>query len=253
MSALPGKPARSRHRLVLWNIDLTLLDVGRVTRAAYAEAFRQVTGRPLVHVPQMAGSTESEIFFDALALNVAGAGPGERAGEELLGRFTDRLAGAFGARRDLLTRHGRLLAGAAGAVTAVGALPGVVQTVLTGAIRPNALEKLRAFGLERHFDTEIGGFGSEIYPKGALLLATRTRAADKYRADFGEGTTVYIGDSVRDVEAARVGGARPVAVATGRFSAGELRDAGAEVVLADLTDTPAVVRAVERLTVAGGR
>ncbi|MGD0246553.1 MAG: HAD family hydrolase, partial [Streptosporangiaceae bacterium] len=35
------------HRLVLWNIDLTLVDVVRVTRAAYAEAFPAVTGRPL--------------------------------------------------------------------------------------------------------------------------------------------------------------------------------------------------------------
>ena len=42
-------------RLVLWNIDLTLVDVGRVTRVAYAEAFRRVTGRPLVRLPQMAG------------------------------------------------------------------------------------------------------------------------------------------------------------------------------------------------------
>src|ERR1039457_3429991 len=52
-------------RLVLWNIDLTLVDVGRVTRGAYAEAFRRVTGRPLVQLPRMAGRIESEIFFDA--------------------------------------------------------------------------------------------------------------------------------------------------------------------------------------------
>ena len=50
------------HRLVLWNIDLTLVNVGRVTRAAYADAFRKVTGRPLVRLPQVAGRTESEIF-----------------------------------------------------------------------------------------------------------------------------------------------------------------------------------------------
>jgi hypothetical protein len=35
-------------RLVLWNIDLTLLDVGRVSRDAFADAFRRATGRPLV-------------------------------------------------------------------------------------------------------------------------------------------------------------------------------------------------------------
>jgi phosphoglycolate phosphatase len=246
--AVRSRPRRSViHRLVLWNIDLTLLDVGRITRAAYVDAFQDVTGRPLVQLPQQAGRTESEIFFDALELNDAGAGNGA---DELLARFTRALAAAFAARRALLTEQGRLLPGAAAAVAEVGRLPGVVQTVLTGCIRPNALEKLRAFGVERYFDTEIGGYGSEVYPKGAMLLATRGRAAEKYGVAFPEDTTVYLADSVRDVAAARTGGARCVAVASGRSSAGELREAGADLVLPDLADTAAVVRAVDRLTVA---
>jgi phosphoglycolate phosphatase-like HAD superfamily hydrolase len=236
------------HRLVLWNIDLTLVDVSRVTRAAYAAAFRQVTDRPLVRLPPMVGPTESEAFFEALALNPGARPPGGSEGEELLGRFTARLAEEFGARRTWLTEQGRLLPGAREAVAAVGRLPGVVQTVLTGSIRPNALEKLRAFGLESLVDTSIGGYGSDPYPKGAMLLHSRVRASEKYRADFVEQATVYVADSPRDVEAARVGGARLLAVATGRSSAGELRAAGADVVLADLADTAAVVEAVDRLT-----
>ena len=227
---------------------MTLLDVARPTRAAYADAFREVTGRPLVQLPQMAGRTESEIFFDALELNAVGQEPGDRADEELLGRFTRQLAVAFCARRGLLTEQGRLMPGARDAVAEVGRLPGVVQTVLTGAIRPNAIEKLRAFGMERFFDAEIGGYGSEVFPKGAMLLSARGRAAEKYGADFTERSTVYIADSSRDVEAARIGGARSLGVASGRSSAGELRDAGADAVLDDLTDPAAVVAAVDRLT-----
>jgi phosphoglycolate phosphatase len=232
----------------LWNIDLTLLDVGRTTRAAYADAFRAVTGRPLVQLPQMAGRSESEIFFEALAVNAAGQEPDEAAGEELLSRFTQQLAEEFGARRDLLTEQGRLMPGAKEALAEVGRLPGVLQTVLTGAIKPNAIEKLRAFGLEGFFDADAGGYGSEVYPKGAMLLNARGRAARRYGADFTERSTVYIGDSSRDVAAARMGGSRSLAVASGRSSAGELRDAGADVVLDDLTDTAAVVAAVDRLT-----
>lgn len=240
-------PEARIQRLVLWNIDLTLLDVSRVTRAAYADSFRKVTGRPLVQLPQLAGRSESEIFFEAAELNEATPGG---ATDELLDRFTRELAGAFGARRELLTQQGRLLPGAAAAVAEVASLPGVVQTVLTGGIRPNAIEKLRAFGLDRFFDTEIGGYGSEVYPKGATLLATRGRAAEKYGADFPEHATVFIADSVRDIHAARTGGARSVAVASGRSTAAELRDAGADAVLPDLADTAAVVAAVDRLTAA---
>jgi phosphoglycolate phosphatase-like HAD superfamily hydrolase len=234
--------------LVLWNIDLTLVDVGRVTRAAYADAFQRVTGRPLVRLPQMAGRTESEIFFEALALNEAAALASASTDQEVLGRFAAELAAAFGARRDLLTEQGRLLPGALAAVTEVGGLPGVVQTLLTGALKPNAIEKLHAFALERFFDTEVGGYGSEVYPKGALLLNARGRAAEKYGVQFTEEATAYVADSARDVAAARMGGARSVAVASGRSSAAELRDAGADVVLADLADTASVVRAIDRLT-----
>ena len=249
MSAQPAAPEDFLYRLALWNIGLTLLDVARVNRAAYAEAFRAVTGRPLIQVPQMAGRTDSETFFEALAVNATGPRAGDPAGEELLGRFVTQLAMAFRARRDLLTAQGQLMPGALDAVTKVWRLPGLVQTVVTGSIRPNAIEVLRAFGLARYLDTDIGGFGSEVYSKGGMLLNARGRAAEKYRADFTEHTTVYIADSTRDVEAAGIGGARSIGVASGRSSAGELRDAGADVVLDDLADTAAVVAAVDRLTV----
>ena len=248
MSAQPSAPRDVQHRLVLWNIGLTLVDAARVDRAAYAEAFRATTGRPLVQLPQMAGRTDSEIFFEALAVNATGPQPGDPAGEELLGRFAAQLAAAYRARRDLITTQGRLMPGARDAVAHVWRLSGTVQTVLTGAIRPNAIEVLRAFGLERYLDTEIGSFGSGVYPKGAMLLRARGRAAEKYRADFTEHTTVYIADSTRDVEAARIGGARSIGVASGRSSAGELRDAGADAVLDDLADTATVVAAVDQLT-----
>jgi phosphoglycolate phosphatase-like HAD superfamily hydrolase len=234
---------------VLWNIDQTLLDVGRVTRAAYADAFQRVTGRPLVRLPQMAGNTESEIFFEALELNTTRATDGGPGGEALLARFAGELATAFAARRSQLTQQGRLLPGALESVIAVGKLPGLVQTVVTGSIRPNAIVKLRAFGLDGYLDTGIGGYGSGAYPKGAMLLNTRGRAAEKYGTHFTEHSTVYIADSRRDVAAAGVGGARCVAVASGRSSAAELRDAGADVVLADLADTAAVLRAVDQVTV----
>ena len=45
-----------------------------------------------------------------------------------------------------------------------------------------------------------------------------------------------------------MGGARSVAVASGRSSAAELRDAGADAVLDDLADTASVVRAIDGLT-----
>ena len=223
----------------------------RVTRAAYAEAFPAVTGRPLIKLPQTAGRSESEIFFDALALNAADLNAGGEA-EPLLEPFSAALAAALEARRDDLIREGQLMPGAAEAVAAVAKLDApenkTVPTVLTGSSKPNAMLKLRAFGLDGYVDFDIGGYGNEAYPKGTLLRVARERASDKHKVTFGEDVTVYVADSPRDVDAARIGGARSLAVASGRATAAELRDAGADAVLPDLTDTEAVVALVARMT-----
>jgi phosphoglycolate phosphatase-like HAD superfamily hydrolase len=231
----------------LWNIDLTLMDVVRVSREAYAEAFRRVTGRPLVALPQLAGRSDSEIFFESLALNDVPATPAGTS-QELLARYTWELTETFGARRDLLTQQGRLLPGAAAAVQATASMPGVLQSVQTGTIRPNAAVKLAAFGLSDYFDLDIGGFGADVYPRGSQLLNCRTQAEEKYHTRVPVGATVYLADSGRDVEAARIADITCIAVASGRSTATDLAAVGADLVLADLSDTAGVVAAVDRVT-----
>src|ERR1019366_8418972 len=156
-------------------------------------------------------------LFESLALNEASADTAGAAGDaaadaardvgpagdpgaanlELLGRYTAQLAAAFEVRHKLLASRGRALPGAVAAVTAVAGLPGVVQSVLTGTIRPNAAVKLAVFGLSRYIDVDIGGYGSEIYPMGAQLLRIRGRAAEKYGTTFDAHNTVYLADSSR--------------------------------------------------------
>ena len=252
---LTGESARRRcaiNRLVLWNIDLTLIDVGKVAREAYADAFRRVTGRPLAALPQLVGRSDTEIFFESLYLNDVPPSAAEHP--DLLARYCQALETAFAGRERDLVHDGRLLPGAGAAVMAVADLPGVVQTVLTGTIRPNAVSKLRAFGLDGALDLEIGGSGSDAYPRGSLLMRVRHQASEKYGAPVEQVPAVYVADSERDIEAAALGGARCLAVATGRATVAELRDAGADLVLTDLADTGQVVTAIDRLTqVAVGR
>ncbi|MQA95128.1 MAG: HAD hydrolase-like protein [Streptosporangiales bacterium] len=230
------------NRLVLWNIDQTLVDVTTVNRVAYAEAFERATGRPLMRLAPTAGRTESELFHEFTARNRV------EATEPMLAVYIEALADAFARQGKMLRERGRVLPGAAAAVEAVGRLQGTVQSVLTGGIRPNAVAKLRAFGLDGALDLGIGGYGSEVYPKATLLQVARNRAREKYGQPFDETNTVYVGDSPRDVEAAQFGGAASVAVAGSATTLSQLREAGADVLLEDLTDTGGLVRAIERLT-----
>jgi phosphoglycolate phosphatase-like HAD superfamily hydrolase len=235
------------NRLVLWNVDLTLVDVAIVTRDAYAEAFRAVTGRPLVKLVPPQGRPDSEIVFETLAVN------GVQAEDDHLPRFLSALAAAFAERGGRLAKEGRMMPGARDALKSVSRLDGVVQTVLTGTIRSNAVLKLKAFGLDKYIDFELGGYGEEPYPKAGLLQVAQGRAKQRLGAPFTAANTVVIGDSTRDVQAGKIGGAAVIGVASGRSMAAELRGAGADLVLPDLSSASEVVTAVAALTSPAGR
>jgi phosphoglycolate phosphatase-like HAD superfamily hydrolase len=134
--------------------------------------------------------------------------------------------------------------GAREALEALASQQDIIQSVLTGNIAPNAFTKVAAFGPEERLDFEIGGYGPDDEVQAKLVDVARGKAAAKYEQVFGPENTVLIGDTLRDVEAGRDGGAKAIAVASGAFSVEELSAAGADVVLPDLRDVDRVVKAV---------
>lgn len=85
----------------------------------------------------------------------------------------------------------------------------VVQSVLTGNVRPNAENKLALLGDSAgYLDLEIGGFGSDDVVRSHLVNVAQSKAGRKYETVFHRRSTVLIGDTARDVVAARDGGAR---------------------------------------------
>ena len=119
--------------------------------------------------------------------------------------------------------------------------PRIRQSVLTGNIRPLAALKLRLAGLGDHLDLDVGAYGDVHEVRAELVTVARRAARQAYGADFSGSSTVLVGDTPLDVEAALAAGARVVAVATGSYSAADL--AGARVVLPDLTDPARVLAA----------
>lgn len=97
---------------------------------------------------------------------------------------------------------------------------GVRTLVVTGKHEPNARRHVEALGWE--IDVRGDVFGAA---KGEVLSE--------------EGASVYVGDHVGDIAGAKAAGATAVAVATGPCGAEDLRAAGADVVLGDLTEFPA--------------
>jgi phosphoglycolate phosphatase-like HAD superfamily hydrolase len=225
-----------KRLLVLWDIDGTLIDDGGIGRAIYPLAFEHLTGLPASHRVAAAGRTELDIMAELFARHGVGPVEQDRVAAELVAQLR-RLATE-------LRTAGRVLPGAVEALRALAEQHEVVQSVLTGNLRANAALKLRQFGLAEWLDLDIGGYGDDAHERPALVPVARRRAGAAYGQEFAADATVLIGDTPRDVQAARVGGARVIAVASGASSAAVLTAAGAETVLPDLRDTTAVLRAV---------
>lgn len=225
-------------RLVLWDIDHTLIETRGVGSQVYAEAFAKVTGHPLREMPELAGRTEPVIFREALNAN------GVEAGEELYEQFAAEQARAYAAHLDELRARGRALPGAADALHALAQRNDVLQSILTGNTRPSAEVKLRAFDLARYLNFDIGAYGTDHDNRAGLVEVARHRAEKAHGVNFDAHATILIGDTPNDVAAAQASRARIIAVATGKDTAAELSAAGADTVLPDLTDTPAVVAAI---------
>jgi phosphoglycolate phosphatase-like HAD superfamily hydrolase len=223
--------------LVLWDIDHTLIDCGTVARRAVEAAFRRATGLPLSRTWSYQGRTETANATELLRAH-------ELEPDELLPGYLDLLVAELHDRAADLTDEGHELPGARDALRALAARRGIRQSVLTGNLLALAELKLAAFDLTEYLDLRLGAFGEDAYDRNDLPERAFERAERVLGRRFTGAQTVIIGDTVRDVAAARAVGARAVAVATGVVPAAELAAAGADVVLPDLRDTAAVLAAV---------
>jgi phosphoglycolate phosphatase-like HAD superfamily hydrolase len=224
----------TRRRLLMWDVDLTLLMGGGVGVDAYRAAFTAVTGRPWNGTLVAAGRTDLQITPELFAQHgIADPTPH-------LSAFFARYTAEFTARRHLVADRGRLLPGVAEVLAALHARPDVVQTLVTGNITAVGIAKVAAFGLDRFLDTAVGGYGDDHAVRSELVRRSRERAEAVYGPVAAQDVLV-IGDTVHDVAAALGAGVVAVGVATGPTPAEALAAAGAHHVLDDLGDVEHVV------------
>lgn len=236
------EPGQGIRLLIQWDIDHTLIHHGGVSRNAFAAAFEDVVGHEIRHPVVSNGRTDPETIADLLLEH------GITPTQHRVSQMMVALAARFRSSACDLNTRGRILPGAQRALSALEGIPGVVQTVVTGNIRLNAMTKLIAFGLDRYIDFDVGGYGSDMVSRPELVSISRSRAATKYRFTDATCTTVIVGDTPRDVNAGRESGAHVVAVASGRYTQAELLQASAEVTLPSLRDTERFVGAIRRFS-----
>jgi phosphoglycolate phosphatase len=230
-----GSVVGVKKRLVLWDIDHTLVDYSGISTDWYAVAFAAWAGRPMSEQPVFHGRTERAITSDLLAAH------GIEPTEDAVRAMWAGLIAQSELSRERLSVEGKVLAGAQAALAALAVHGQVVQSLVTGNLPEIALHKLAAFGLDAHLDLTIGGYGALSAHRPDLVPAAVELAAAKHGVTFAPEAVVVVGDTPNDVAAALSHGSVAVAVATGAYSTDELRSAGAHVVLESLAETEAVV------------
>jgi phosphoglycolate phosphatase-like HAD superfamily hydrolase len=215
------------RKLILFDIDGTLLDCGPQVRPLFEAALMEVYGMAgAIGAYDFAGKTDPGIALDLLT--AAGLTPA--AVREGLPRLKARYLAEL--ERGLDQRGMRLLPAVEEVLLRLEERHDVVLALLTGNWEPGARTKLSRFDLNRFFP--FGAFGCDGTDRAELPPVAWQRALRATGHGFRPEETLIVGDSLNDVACAQAHGIPVLAVATGRTPATALAAAGADWVVTDL-------------------
>jgi phosphoglycolate phosphatase len=223
-------------KLVLFDIDGTLVLTGGAGLRAMNRACEEIVGHrdALTGIP-VSGRTDWIILHDTLAR--LGRELDQPLFEQLRERYVERL-------REEIHQPGKgfngALPGVPDLLEALHPREDVCLGLLTGNFQAGAKIKLQRFDLWRFF--RCGAFGDDAADRNALVPVAVDRALSCGVPSLLASDVIVVGDTPHDVACAKAAGATAVGVATGGFTADQLRACGAPIVFDTLRETDEVLR-----------
>ncbi len=213
---------------VLFDIDGTLIDTGGAGGEAWKQAFVELYGKPLdIRDVTESGMTDPEVGRVALR-NILGRDPDGRELAAAMGRYLRHLSSAIDGSEGY-----RVMAGIEDLLERL-VDAGHLLGLTTGNVEAAAHIKLARAGLNRFFS--FGGYGSDSNERTELTRCALRRGAMVSGGTLAKEASISVGDTPRDVVAGHGAGIEVVGVATGNFSVAQLREAGANWAIADVSD-----------------
>ena len=219
-------------RLVLFDIDGTLLNSGGMGRASMQRALAEVFGSPGKSSYRYDGKTDKQIVRDTMRLEGHSDEHIDSRMEALIGLYLDGLrTGAKSGDFDI-----RPLDGVVDLLDALEAREDVVLGLLTGNVESGARVKLSAAGIDPD-RFRVNAFGSDHEHRPELPAIAQRRASETLGIDIAGERVIVIGDTPADIECGRSLGAKAIAVASGHYTVEQLEAHEPYAVFPSLRDT----------------
>ena len=225
-------------KLVLFDIDGTMLWTDGAGRRAVYRALEEVYGTPAPDAHEFDGKTDPQIVRELMTMAGTSRGDVDALLPHALARYVDELRAELGDA----SHADKVYPGVTALLDALEARSDVLLGLLTGNVRDGADAKLAAVGIDAA-RFRVGAFGSDHADRPALPAIARQRAETLLGHRVQGSDVVVIGDTPADMACGRGIGARAIGVATGRYSVAQLEACGG-MVFPDLSDTHAVVAAI---------
>lgn len=225
------------RKLILFDIDGTLLTTNGRGRDAFRTAIERIFNRPFDDSQiSFSGKTDQQILGEILdAMGITGV-PGDAAWTKALNLYRSFM------RARLTAREVVVLPGVHALLQRLGEMPDIQLGLLTGNLEDMAYHKLRLASLDAYFP--FGAFGSDHADRYELPAIAVSRAADHVGYGYEGEAVVIVGDTEHDIGCAKAASAFSVAVCTGRASRKELEHFRPHVIMDDLSETDQFLRAV---------
>ena len=222
--------------ICFFDIDGTLLLTGGAGQAAMEVALADAfPDGPPVEGIAYAGRTDRAIINDMLVFH------GVDATDDRFNEFLEVYLENLPTNLERLT--GRVLPGITELLDHLSQLEHIALGLLTGNNRRGAMLKVGHYGLDHHFP--FGGFGDRHENRDDVAREAMTAASQHLSREIELDSVWVIGDTPADVTCARAIGAKAVAVATGSYTADQLRQTEPDYLFDDFADATQFVRLLE--------